>query len=127
MNEELADIKPLVQMTDFGTIFWYAGALLLFLLLAVLAYFLFQFFFKDGKKKLIAQLSAIDFSDAKKDAYLVTQLLNSIDIEDDNLRQKREALNERLRRYKYKKQIGSVDMQTKREFALFVELLDARI
>ena len=127
MDEELADIKPLVMMTDFNTILWYVAIVLLCLLLIVAGVFVFQIFSKKGKKQLMAQLDAIDFIHAKQDAYKITQIINSIEIEDQQLRQKREALNERLRRYKYKKRIEPVDAQTKREFALFVELLDARI
>ncbi len=122
----MRDIKPPVAVPDYSLFLFIALVVLALLLAGVIGYFIYKTLQKDPKREVLEKLEALDLSDPKRDAYAVTPLGRQL-LVDEQLREKFAVLNARLERYKYKKEVAAVDGETKKQLALFIELVHGRI
>jgi C-terminal processing protease CtpA/Prc len=120
------DIKPLEQVSDYLFFLYTAFGVFVFVIAVILLQFILRMRKRDPKKEALVRLRSLELKDAKKDAYLISKLARKL-LVDEQITQKFTALEESLARYKYKKNVDAFDEQTKREFALFLELASARI
>ncbi len=125
----LHDIKGLVEIQDYSP--YYLGAIIVFgsLIFLGLLYLLYKFLHNRKKFNLRKEhqklLHKIDFSDAKKAAYEITYL--GATFREDTPRHERayELLRENLESYKYKKEVGAFDSQSRHLFENYLGLIDA--
>lgn len=125
MNElKIHDIKALSAIPDLS---FYIFVLLMFiglLILSSLIFFLYKYIKnrKNSAKQSLDVLKNIDFSDAKKAAYLITKHGRVVA---NNEREQKlyEELEEELAHYKYKKEVHPIDENTKHKFQLFMDAL----
>jgi C-terminal processing protease CtpA/Prc len=120
------DIKPLEQISDYLFFLYQILGVIGFALAVVLVLFFLRMKKRDPKKEALTKLRALELNDAKKDAYLISKLARQL-LVDEQIEQKFLALEDMLARYKYKKNVDAFDAQIKKEFALFLELVSARI
>lgn len=128
MNQEikLHDIKQLVEIPDFSFylyLFLLSVVILIIVLLIYLVYKLFKNRKKDERKTYYEILENIDFEQAKKSAYEITKygkLLATSDREKKLI----EELIEELEKYKYKKEVTSIDNEVKILFNRFMDSVD---
>ncbi|RXK02940.1 hypothetical protein [Halarcobacter bivalviorum] len=128
MNQEikLHDIKQLVEIPDFSFYLYLlllSVVILIIVLLIYLVYKLFKNRKKDERKTYYEILENIDFKQAKKSAYEITKygkLLATSDREKKLI----EELIEELEKYKYKKEVTSIDNEVKILFNRFMDSVD---
>ncbi len=127
MNQ-LRDIKPLVDISDFSLyIFWGLIILVVGILIFLLIIFIKKFSFKKNKEKeYLAALSRIDWSNPKKAAYEATYYGRLL-ANDDRREKLFEELVKRLEPYKYKKEVGKVDEDVIKYFNLYKQVCDESI
>jgi len=133
MNEEnltaqLKDIKPLLEIPD-STYMIYWGLIIsssvLFLLIS--AYFLNKFLKnrkKDKSKSYLKKLQDIDWKDPKKAAYEATYYARLLARDEEQLAlfSKLELV---LEQYKYKKEVQSLDKESKALFEEYLKVVHA--
>lgn len=122
------DIKPLLEVEDYSIYYFFALIGVAIILISGIAY-LFYIWYRKRKafnirkehKKL---LKSVDFSDAKKAAYDIT--FYGATFKDDGHRQREmfKNLTDRLKDYKYKKNVESIDKETLSYFELYKEMCD---
>jgi len=124
----LHDIKPIVEVPDNSLYFTVALGLVLLLVLVALVFWILRLYrqskAEDLRKIHLEKIHNVDTSDAKEAAYEISyygRLLAESQRELDLL----ESLDERLSRYKYKKEVKSLDDDTLGYYRLFLEVLDA--
>ena len=127
---ELKDIKPLLEIPD-SSYYIYWGLILFGIALVVaILFFVVKKYLEIRRenlaKKYLAQLHAIDWRDAKESAYRATHYARLL-ATDDRRRELFEQLVPMLDRYKYKKEVDSVDEDTLRQFNLFVQVSDESV
>jgi polysaccharide pyruvyl transferase WcaK-like protein len=124
--EKLRDIKPIVDIPDYSFFFFCAIVVFIAIALFLISYSLFRYFKNkkpDQKKISLKVLKELDFSDAKKSAYLIT--LHTRNLSTD-VRTKKlfNELNNKLENYKYKKDISDFDDEIKNDLNLFIEVVE---
>ncbi len=123
----IKDIKPLVEIPDHSAwIYW--GLWIFTGLLIVGAIYWLVIWLRSHKKinkehYYLEVLNNIDWSDPKKDAYTITKYGNLL-ANDERRKEIFEQLLPRLEPFKYRKEVGSVDWETKRRFELFKQVCD---
>ena len=129
-NEQLRDIKPLLEIPDSSYyIFW---GLVIFGLLLVLGilFFAIKKFLEHRKanlaKQYLAKLKEIDWKDTKASAYAATHYGRLL-ATDDRRKELFGQLVPLLDQYKYKKEVKSVDDETLKRFKLYVQVADESI
>ncbi len=127
MENQLRDIKPLLEIPD-SSYYFYIGVLsFLVVLLCVLIFIVVKKFILNRKetlhKRYLRALKNVDWSDAKKSAYLVTKLGRVLAVEDRQKEIYWQFLGV-IERYKYKKEVPSVDEETLQKYNLLVHVLD---
>jgi len=123
----IKDIKPPVEIPDLS---WLGYWLLLILGVAVLAAAIFwawriaKGFRKARKEKAyLDALHRVEWSDPKKAAYAITKYGRLL-ATDDRRKELFEQLLPHLEKYKYRKEVGSVDEETRRRFELYKQVCD---
>jgi len=130
VSVQLRDIKPLLEIPD-NTFYIYWGLIGLggVLLLGVL-FFVIKKLWENRKinlaKGYLAKLKAIDWKDAKKSAYEATHYARLL-ATDERRKELFSQLEPMLEKYKYKKEVEAVDVETKNKFNLFVQVADESI
>ena len=126
MMEKLKDIKPLVEIPDYS-FYLYLGFIVLATLLAALAvYMLIKLIGKkkqDRRQEILQRLRSMDLDDAKRVAYEFTKWGRYL-VTDESRAKMYEELVRKLTRYKYKKDVPSLDEETKKELKLFLRVND---
>ena len=127
---ELRDIKPLLEIPD-SSYYIYWGLIIFGIALAVaILFFVVKKYLEIRRenlaRKYLAQLHSIDWKDAKESAYKATFYARKL-ATDDRRRELFEQLVPMLDRYKYKKEVDSVDEDTLRQFNLFVQVSDESV
>ena len=130
MNEQLKDIKPLLEIPDSSYyIFW---GLILFgvLLAAVVLFFVIKKYLEHRKtnlaKKYLARLHAINWKDTKESAYAATHYARLL-ATDERRKELFGQLESHLEQYKYKKEVEAVDEETLKRFNLYMQVADESV
>jgi len=130
VSQQLRDIKPLLDIPDNSFyIYWgligFAGLLLLAIL-----FFVAKKLWENRKinlaKGYLEKLKAIDWKDTKKSAYEATHYARLL-ATDKRKKELFSQLEPMLEKYKYKKEVDEVDIDTKNKFNLFVQVADESI
>ncbi len=128
--EQLKDIKPLMEIPDSSYyIFWalvIVGSLIVMGVLFFVVRRLLQIRRDNLAKKYLAQLHAVDWVDAKQSAYSATHYARLL-ATDERRRELFDQLVPMLDRYKYKKEVESVDEETLRHFDLYRQVCDESV
>jgi len=125
----LHDIKDLVEVPDNSYFYmWILIGAILVTVLIVLGIWLYKLYSKTKQENLrkvyLEKLTNIDLKDAKQAAYemsLYGRLLAKNPRELEML----ESLDSRLQKYKYKKDVESLDDESISYYKLFLELVNA--
>ncbi len=119
------DIKPLMPIPDISLYIFSALVAAGLLAAAVVAMFLWRLWRRgrkaDPRIAWLRKLDSIDFSDAKRSAYIMTRYGRLL-AEDKRRREILSQLLPRLECYKYKKEVPPLDEETKRFMKLFIEM-----
>ncbi|CAA6817037.1 MAG: Unknown protein [uncultured Sulfurovum sp.] len=131
MDNELRDIKPLLEIPDSSyTIFLGLIALALILLVAVI-WFLVKKFWKKKKinmqKVYFEQFKNLDWRDVKQSAYEATELGRKLTLDNERAKEIYTQLVPMLESYKYRKEVPTVDEQTLQQYNLLVHIIDESI
>jgi len=129
-QEELRDIKPLLEIPDSSFyVYWGLigfGVLLLLLLLFFLLRKLWEKRKANLAKGYLERLKAIDWRDAKKSAYEATHYARLL-ATDTRRKELFSQLEPMLEKYKYRKEVGEVDQDTLNKFNLYVQVADESV
>ncbi len=124
----LHDIKPLVEVPDNSFMFLVIIALVSLAVLIGVVVWLVTFYKhrkrEDLRRSYLEKIHQIDTGNAKEAAYEISYYGRLL-AEDKRELEILESLDERLSRYKYKKEVESLDDETLGYYRLFLEVLDA--
>jgi len=130
VSQQLRDIKPLLEIPDSSFyIYWGLIGFGVLLLLGIL-FFVLKKLWENRKinlaKKYLERLKAIDWKDAKHSAYEATHYARLL-ATDERKKELFSQLEPMLEKYKYKKEVDEVDIDTRNKFNLFVQVADESI
>ncbi len=130
VSQQLRDIKPLLEIPDSSFyIYWGLVAVGVLLLLGIL-FFILKKLWENRKinlaKGYLERLKAIDWKDPKHSAYEATHYARLL-ATDERKKELFSQLEPMLEKYKYKKEVDEVDVDTKNKFNLFVQVADESI
>jgi len=130
LSAQLRDIKPLLEIPD-NSFYIYWGLIGFgILLLLVVLFFVIKKLWENRKinlaKGYLEKLKAIDWKDTKHSAYEATHYARLL-ATDERKKELFSQLEQMLEKYKYKKEVESVDVDTKNKFNLFVQVADESI
>ncbi len=124
----LHDIKPLVEVPDNSLLYLVLLGIFAALVLGLLVFWLWRAYKESKKINLrkhhLEMLQTVNLDNAKQAAYEISaygKLLAQSEREKEML----EDLDSRLSSYKYKKEVDSLDEETRAYYQLFLEVLDA--
>ena len=130
INEQLKDIKPLLEIPDSSYyIYWGLIDLAIFLLVAIL-FFVAKKLWDNRKinlaKSYLESIKKIDWNDTKKSAYEATHYARLL-ATDERRKELFSQLEPMFEQYKYKKEVDEVDQETKNKFNLYVQVADESV
>jgi len=128
MENELRDIKPLLEIPD-SSYYIFLGLIFLGLTIVVLIiFFLIKKFWKkkkiDMQKVYFEQFKNLDWSEVKTSAYEATRLGRLLTKENERSKEIYEQLVPMLEAYKYKKEVPMLDEDTLNQYNLLVHIID---
>ena len=130
MENELRDIKPLLEIPDSSYYLFLALIVVGIVVLLMLLLFLFKKFWTNRKvnmkKVYLEALKNLDWSETKKSAYLATELGRKLATE-ERTEEIYNQLLPLLEAYKYKKEVPMIDDETLKQYNLLVHVLDESI
>ncbi len=135
MNEEnitaqLHDIKPLLEIPDSSYYIYWGLILFGSLLVSGILFFIGKRVWENRKvnleKEYLEALKKIDWKDTKKSAYDATHYARLL-ATDERKKELFSQLEPMLEKYKYKKEVDTIDEETRRQFNLYVQVADERI
>ncbi len=130
LTAQLRDIKPLMEIPD-STFYIYWGLITFgsFLLFGIL-FFIVKRVWDNRKVNLakgyVAKLKSIEWTDTKRAAYEATEYARLL-ATDDRKKELFSQLEPMLEKYKYKKEVESVDKETLNRFNIFVQVVDESV
>ena len=132
MNENIAskihDIKDIVKIPDnsifvYFTLIFFAFIILLSIIIFIIKYFKNK---KEDKRKIYFNiLKDIEFKDSKSDAYTITKYLRLL-VNDDREKRLAEDIINGLEVYKYKRNVSSIDTNTKNKLTTLLDIIDVK-
>ena len=130
INEQLRDIKPLLEIPD-NSYYIYWGLIDLAVFLAVAILFFVAKKLWDNRKVNLAKgyllsIKKIDWKDTKKSAYEATNYARLL-ATDERRKELFSQLEPMLEQYKYKKEVEEVDQDTQNKFNLYLQVADESI
>jgi hypothetical protein len=130
INEQLKDIKPLLEIPDNSYyIYWGLIDLAIFLVVAIV-FFVAKKLWDNRKinlaKGYLESIKKIDWNDTKKSAYEATHYARLL-ATDERRKELFSQLEPMLEQYKYKKEVDEVDQDTKNKFNLYVQVADESV
>ncbi len=124
---KLHDIKPLVEIPDNSIYLFFSLLALAAVAVAVGVWYLLKYMRREKAQNLqkvyLQKLKEIDTEQAKSAAYELTHYGNLLD-KDHPQTKAYEMMVKQLESFKYKKQVGSFDSQTRQQIDYFVGLMD---
>ena len=130
INEQLRDIKPLLDIPD-SSYYIYWGLIDLAIFLGVAIVFFIAKKLWDNRKINLAKgylesIKKIDWNDTKKSAYEATHYARLL-ATDERRKELFSQLEPMLEQYKYKKEVEVVDQDTINQFNLYVQVADESV
>lgn len=130
ISEQLRDIKPLLEIPDSSYyIYWGLIIFAVFLAVAIL-FFVVKKLWENRKinlaKGYLESLKKIDWNDTKKSAYQATHYARLL-ATDERRKELFSQLEPMLEQYKYKKEVESVDQDTRNKFNLYLQVADESV
>jgi len=130
IGQQLRDIKPLLDIPD-NSYYIYWGLITFAILLGVLLLFFVAKKLWENRKVNLAKgyleaLKKIDWNDTKKSAYQATHYARLL-ATDERRKELFSQLEPMLEKYKYKKEVDTVDQDTKNKFNLYVQVADESV
>ncbi len=130
ITAQLRDIKPLLEIPD-SSYYIYWGLIIFGVLLTVGVLFFVLKKLWDNRKINLAKgyleaMKKIDWVDAKKSAYEATHYARLL-ATDERRKELFSQLEPMLEKYKYKKEVDEVDMDTRNKFNLYVQVVDESV
>ena len=130
INEQLRDIKPLLEIPDSSYyIYWGLIIFAVFLAVAIL-FFVAKKLWENRKMNLakgyLEAIKKIDWEDTKKSAYEATHYARLL-ATDERRKELFSQLEPMLEQYKYKKEVEVVDQDTINQFNLYVQVADESV
>jgi len=130
INEQLRDIKPLLEIPD-SSYYIYWGLITFAILLGLgVLFFTAKKLWENRKVNLakgyLEALKKIDWDDTKKSAYEATHYARLL-ATDDRRKELFSHLEPMLEKYKYKKEVDDIDQDTRNKFNLYVQVADESI
>jgi len=130
IGQQLRDIKPLLEIPD-NSYYIYWGLITFAILLCVLLLFFVAKKLWENRKVNLAKgyleaLKKIDWNDTKKSAYQATHYARLL-ATDERRKELFSQLEPMLEKYKYKKEVDTVDQDTKNKFNLYVQVTDESV
>ena len=132
MNENIAskihDIKDIVKIPDnsifiYFTLIFFGFIILLSIIIFVIKYSQNK---KENKRKIYFNiLKDIEFKDSKSDAYTITKYLRLL-VTDDREKRLAEDIIHELEVYKYKRNVSSIDTNTKNKLTTLLDIIDVK-
>jgi len=130
ITEQLKDIKPLLAIPDNSYYIYWGLIIFAGLLLLGVLFFVAKKLWDNRKENLakgyLQKLKEIDWKDTKKSAYEATHYARLL-ATDERREKLFEQLEPLLEQYKYKKEVETVDDDTRNRFNLFVQVADESI
>lgn len=129
-SEQLRDIKPLLEIPDSSYYIYWGLIIFGVLLLLSILFFIAKRLWDNRKvnlaKEYLVKLKEIDWKDTKKSAYEATHYARLL-ATDERREKLFVQLEPLLEQYKYKKEVETVDEDTRNHFNLFVQVADESI
>jgi hypothetical protein len=130
IKEQLKDIKPLLEIPDNSYYIYWGLIIFVALLLLGVLFFVAKKLWDNRKENLakgyLQKLKEIDWKDTKKSAYEATHYARLL-ATDERREKLFGQLEPLLEQYKYKKEVETVDTDTRNRFNLFVQVADESI
>jgi hypothetical protein len=130
ITEQLKDIKPLLEIPDNSYYIYWGLIIFVVLLLLGVLFFVAKKLWDNRKENLakgyLKKLKEIDWKDTKKSAYEATHYARLLATDERRIKLF-EQLEPLLEQYKYKKEVETVDTDTRNRFKLFVQVADESI
>lgn len=124
----LHDIKPLVEVPDNSLIYLGIVAFVIVMIVVLTAVWLYRYFTKakveDLRKRYMKKIHKVDTSNAKQAAYEISSYGRFL-AKSEHAKDMLDNLDNRLSKYKYKKEVEALDEETLGYYKLFLEVLDA--
>lgn len=120
--DELRDIKPIFQASDYYVL----GLIpLAIILLLVAIYFAYKFFTKkDLKRETYLQiLKDVDLTNSKESAYLITKYGRLL-VKEESEKKLLEDLIVKLEEYKYRKDVKELSQDLENQYRVFLGAID---
>jgi hypothetical protein len=127
MSDTLRDIKPLLEIVD-SSYYIYVGLIFIsvFLVISTIV-FVGRNLWINRKRSIeeiyLERLKSIDWSNAKKASYDVTFLAYHF-IDNERVKEIYSQTIPLLEKYKYRKEVPTVDTETLRQYELLVHVID---
>ena len=130
LTEQLRDIKPLLEIPDSSYYIYWGLIVLISLLVLSVLFFVLKKLWDNRKinleKGYLEALKKIDWKDTKKSAYEATHYARLL-ATDDRRRELFSQLEPMLEKYKYKKEVDTIDTDTRNMFNLYVQVADESV
>ncbi len=130
INEQLKDIKPLLEIPD-SSYYIYWGLIIFAIVLVVgILFFVLKKLWDNRKVNLakgyLEALKEIDWVHTKRSAYKATHYARLL-ATDERKKELFSQLEPMLEQYKYKKEVDAIDQDTQNKFNLYVQVADESI
>lgn len=131
MENELRDIKPLLEIPDYSYALFILLSFLLLTTVLTLLYFMGKRLWLSRKvnmrKVYFERLKSVNWEDTKQAAYEVTFLGRELATEQPRIEEIYKQLLPMLEPYKYRKEVPLIDAETVNQYKLLVHVIDESI
>jgi hypothetical protein len=130
INEQLRDIKPLLEIPDSSYYIYWGLIDFAIFLVAAIVFFVAKKLWDNRKinlaKGYLEAMKKIDWNETKKSAYEATHYARLL-ATDERRKELFSQLEPLLEQYKYKKEVDRVDQDTLNKFNLYVQVADESV
>lgn len=130
MENELRDIKPLLEIPDSSYVVFIILSLILLITILILLFFFGKKLWLNRKvnmrKIYFERLKSVDWNNTKKAAYEVTFFGRAL-VSEPRIEEIYKQLLPMLEPYKYRKEVPMIDVETRKQYKLLVHVIDESI
>ncbi|MCW8820745.1 MAG: hypothetical protein OQK45_00845 [Sulfurovum sp.] len=130
INDQLRDIKPLLEIPDSSYYIYWGLIIFTGLLILGIVFFVLKKLWDNRKVNLakgyLKALKEIDWIQTKSSAYKATHYARLL-ATDERRKELFSQLEPMLEQYKYKKEVDNIDQDTQNKFNLYVQVADESI